>query len=221
MTGSNALVDQLLDAAQTNVVFDGWSEETFRSAAQDAGIDLDLAHSICPRGAVDLALAYHKRGDDQMAQALIEANLTEMRIRERVTFAVRARLDCVDRELVRRGVALFSLPHYAGDGTKAIWGTADRIWIALGDSSDDVNWYTKRATLAAVYASVVLYWLGDDSEGSAKTWEFLDRRIENVMQIEKVKAGLRKTPILGGLLAIGEKVKAPVRRDDVPGGSAF
>ena len=67
---------------------------------------------------------------------------------------------------------------------------AKAIWEALGDTSDDLNWYTKRSTLSGVYSSTVLYWLGDDSTGSRGTWEFLDRRIDDVMQIEKFKAEL-------------------------------
>ena len=93
----------------------------------------------------------------------------------------------------------------------------------LGDTSEDVNWYTKRATLSAVYSSTVLFWLGDTSEGHAETWAFLDRRIENVMQIEKVKAQVNSSPTLSMLMAgpnwLLSHVKAPSRlnRSDLPG----
>jgi ubiquinone biosynthesis protein COQ9 len=94
----------------------------------------------------------------------------------------------------------------------------------LGDSSRDLNWYTKRATLSAVYAATVLFWLGDTSEGDADTWAFLDRRIDNVMQIEKAKAGLRDNPLgkalLRGPLKILERVHAPEQRNDLPGHNA-
>ena len=42
---------------------------------------------------------------------------------------------------MRRGTTLFALPTHTADGAKAIWGTADKIWNTLGDTSDDVNWY--------------------------------------------------------------------------------
>jgi ubiquinone biosynthesis protein COQ9 len=124
---------------------------------------------------------------------------------------------------VRRGTTLFSLPQNAALGAKMIWETADAIWTALGDTSDDVNWYTKRATLAGVYSSTVLYWLGDDSEGRAATWAFLDRRIEDVMRIEKAKATVQKNPVLKTLFAgpiwAASRIRPPVRtpRTDVPG----
>ncbi len=215
--------EQLLDAALSHVPFDGWTRTSFQAAVSDAGVDPALAQALCPRGAVDLALAFHARGDATMLERIKTADLGDIRFRDRIAAAVRLRLEAVeDKELVRRGVTLFTLPQYAGDGTRAIWNTCGLIWQALGDTSDDVNWYTKRATLAAVYSSCVLYWLGDDSEGHHATWAFLDRRIENVMQFERLKAQLRDNPVLKPLLAgpnwfLG-RIRAPApERDDLPG----
>jgi len=208
---------RLLEAAKPHVPFDGWSETTLRLAASEAGIDRAMVDAVCPRGAVDLALAFHEAGDAAMVEALQAADLGAMRFRDRVAFAVRTRLELVeDRELVRRGTTLFALPQYAPDGTRAMWRTADRIWTALGDSSQDINWYTKRAILSGVYGATVLYWLGDESEGQARTWEFLDRRIEDVMQFEKVKAKAREnrlvSELMAGPLSFLGRVKAPEDR---------
>jgi len=195
------LMTRLLQAAKPLVPFDGWTETTLRAAAEEAGIATALVAAICPRGAVDLALAYHAAGDAAMLARLAGTDLGALRFRDRVAFAVRARLEAVeDRELVRRGMTLFSLPPYVADGARALWQTADHIWTALGDTSEDVNWYTKRATLSGVYGATVLYWLGDDSAGQTRTWEFLDRRIEDVMQIEKFKARVRDNRLISGLM---------------------
>lgn len=192
----------LLDAAKPHVPFDGWTEATFRAALEDADLSEGLARAVCPRGAIDLALAYHEEGDQAMLARLEAADLSSMRFRDRVAAAVRYRLEAVeDKELVRRGVTLFSLPHNAMDGAQAIWRTCDRIWTALGDTSDDVNWYTKRATLAGVYSATVLYWLGDESPDHERSWDFLDRRIGDVMQIEKVKAKARENKLVSQLMA--------------------
>ena len=215
-------VAQLLDAALLHVVFDGWSEATFEAAISDTGINPVLARAICPRGAVDLALAYHRRGDQVMLARLAEAALSDLKFRDRIATMVRYRLEAAeDKEAVRRGVTLFALPQYAASGAKALWGTCDAIWTALGDTSDDLNWYSKRTILSGVYSSTLLYWLGDDSPDYQATWAFLDRRIDNVMQFEKVKAGLRKNPLLKPLLAgpewLSTQIKAPAARDDLPG----
>lgn len=218
------LTTALLKAAAMHVPFDGWSQAGFDAAVRDAGIAPGVARALFPRGAVDLALAYHAAGDAVMLARLEEADLSEMRFRDRIATAVRFRLEAVeDREMVRRGMALFALPHHAADGARAIWQTCDHIWTALGDTSDDVNWYTKRATLSGVYGSTVLYWLGDDSQEHSATWEFLDRRIDNVMQIEKTKAKMRENPLLSRVLAgpldLLSRIRAPQPgpRADMPG----
>jgi len=215
--GMDHIKDELLDAALIHVPFDGWSETAFRAAIADSGVDAALARSACPRGAVDLAVAYHRRGDDEMVRRLQESDLSQMRFRDRVTLAVRYRLEAVeDKEVVRRGATLFALPQYAAEGSALVWGTADRIWTALGDSSDDVNWYTKRASLSAVYAATVLYWLGDESPDYVATWEFLDRRIEGVMRFERMKSMVRKNPLMKPFLIgpewLGRRIRPPHAR---------
>lgn len=214
---------RLLDAALPHVAFDGWSEAAFRAAAADIGMDLALARAYAPRGALDLAADYHRNGDRQMAAALNKAPQEGLRFRDKVALAVRLRLEGADREIVRRGAALCALPQNAATGATLVWGTADAIWTALGDRSDDINWYSKRATLSAVYSATVFYWLGDDSEGHQATWEFLDRRIKDVMQFEKFKARLRENPALSKLLAgplkVLERVRRPVGMAGMPGHS--
>jgi len=206
--------DILLDAALMHVPFDGWSDTALAAALADTGLDTTVAKAGFPRGPVDMALAYHARGDAQMLAALQAADLGDMRFRDRIAHAVRLRLEAVeDKEPVRRGMTLFALPPYAADGARALWQTADHIWQALGDTSQDVNWYTKRATLSAVYSATVLYWLGDTSEDDAATWAFLDRRIDNVMQIESLKAKARANPalsrLLQGPLGLLGRIRAP------------
>ncbi len=217
-------LDQLLDAALPHVAFDGWARRTFDAAIAEVGVDPADAETLCPRGAVDLAIAYHKRGDAAMVAALNNADLRDMRFRDKVAHAIRLRIRAIDdKEAVRRGTSLFALPHMAADGAKLVWGTADAIWTALGDSSRDVNWYTKRLTLSGVYSSVVLFWLGDDSLDAQATDAFIDRRIDNVMQFEKVKAQVRDNPLTKPFAATLERmvsgVKAPPRAPeaDLPG----
>lgn len=214
--------EKLLDAALGHVPFDGWSDATFQAAIRETGVAPGLARGLFPRGALDLAVAYHKRGDARMVARLQQADLSAMRFRDRIAAAVRYRLEAVDdRELLRRGMTLFALPQHAPDGARLIWETCDLIWRTLGDESDDINWYTKRATLSGVYSSTVLYWLGDQSEGHEATWAFLDRRIEDVMRFETFKANLRNnealSKVLKGPLDILGRIRAPKPRDDMPG----
>ena len=215
---------QLLAAALPHVAFDGWSETSLRAACQDLSITRQMAALACPRGAIDLAIRFHHDGDEAMQVVLQKTDINAMKIREKITFSVRARLDAIrDKEAVRRGATLMALPQHAAEGAGLVWGTCDRIWAAIGDSSADVNWYTKRLTLSSVYSATVLYWLGDNSPNHHDTWTFLDRRIENVMQFEKFKAQVNANPLAKQLLAgpnwLLSKIKAPsgVPTVDLPG----
>ena len=213
--------ERILDAALPHVRFDGW-EGAFSVAVEESGVDSGLAALAFPRGAVDLALAFHYRGDALMVASV--GDLSDMRYRDRVAFCIRKRLEIAEphREAVRKGAAFLALPQHAADGAKAIWHTSDAIWTALGDTSRDINWYSKRATLSAVYSASVLFWLGDESDEFADTAAFIDRRIENVMQFEKTKAQFRESA-LGKAFTDGpgrllNKIKAPEGPpDDLPG----
>ena len=216
--------DRLLDAILMHVPFDGWSDAAFKAAVADTDIGMEAARALFPRGATDLAVAYHRRGDQAMVQRLMEEDLSELRFSERVATALWYRVEAMDdREAVRRASTLFSLPTNAPEGAKLVWETADHVWTALGDTSRDVNWYTKRATLSGVYAAVVLFWLGDDSDDQEATNRFIDRRIADVMRIEQAKSAVRSNPVLkpvmGPLGKLGEMIKAPSRlpRTDLPG----
>lgn len=218
------LKNKLLQAATVHVPFDGWSEAVVTAAAQDTGVTVADVRQVFPRGALDMAVAFHQQGDQAMLQQMRATDLAAMRYSARVAAGVRLRLQAVtDRDIVRRGMALFSMPQNAAEGAQLVWGTADHIWSELGDTSDDINWYSKRAILSGVYGSTVLFWLGDTSDDSSATWEFLDRRIEDVMRFEKVKAQVRENPVLSRFMAVPnaflKNIKAPGNRNrsDLPG----
>lgn len=215
-------LDALLDAALPHVAFDGWSPDTFAAAARDIDLTEAEARVFAPRGALDLAVAFHRRGDRQMVARLEAADLTGMRFRDKVILALRYRLEAMDdREAVRRASALFSLPTHAAEGARLIWETADHVWTALGDTSEDGNWYSKRAILSGVWGATVLYWLGDDSAEFADTYLFIERRIEDVMRFEKLKGQLRDNPMTKPFMdmqaAVWSRMKAPSSKRDVPG----
>ena len=210
---------KLMVAALPNVAFDGWSNSTFEAACRETDISERKARLFCPRGALDLAVAFHKWGDDQFEISFKKKRISKLKVREKIKKAVELRINFAsDKEAVRRGVALFALPIYAFEGSRLIWDTADLIWELIGDNSEDYNWYSKRTILSAVYASTVLYWLGDDSEGNKETWHFLDRRIEDVMKFENAKVQLKTNKFTkefnGRAGKFLQKIKRPTRNVD-------
>lgn len=218
-----AVCGAVVACALPYVAFDGWSDRTLARAVEDAGVDAGLARVAFPRGGVDLALAFHYAKDRELAERLATEDLSALRFRDRVARAVALRLELVagDREAVRRAASLFALPHHAADGARAVWRTADTIWTALGDTSRDYNWYTKRTTLSAVYSSCVLYWLGDDTPGFAATSAFIQRRIDNVMAFEQAKARLAKNPVAAVVMKGSQRLLDRVRAPDDTAASAL
>ena len=114
--------EKVLEAALPHVAFDGWSARTLRAAIADSDVDAGLAAQAFPRGALDLALTFHRSGDAGMLRALDRADLSAMRFRDRIAHAVRLRLEHVagDKEAVRRGVAFFALPQHLSDSATAL-----------------------------------------------------------------------------------------------------
>ncbi len=205
-------IRRLVAAALPLVAFDGWSGDVVSQAASVAGIESTRLRALLPRGAVDLAAAAHRLGDEAMRERLAALDMGTMRLNEKVALALRIRLEVgPGREVARRGMAMFALPHLAPRGAALVWGTADAIWDAIGDDARDGNWYTKRAILSAVWMATVTFWLGDNSPGFQATHEFIGRRIADVLRIEKGKA--RLAPLKRLLAAI----PAPRPRRDLPG----
>lgn len=208
--------DRLLEAALTHVPFDGMNDKALLAGARDLGISADLARVHFPQGGAGLAASYHRRGDAALARAMA-TDPPAGRIRDRIAGAIWTRLLLADPELVRAGAAVMALPQHAGLGARLMWETADTIWTALGDASEDVNWWTKRATLASVWGAVVLYWLGDASPGREDTRAFIDRRIDDVMRIEKLKTSARKLPGVGAAAGLATGWIRKPRRAAAPG----
>jgi ubiquinone biosynthesis protein COQ9 len=178
---------RLIDAMLPHVAFDGWSSAALRAGAADVGIDPDVA-ALAFDGPADMVDAYIARADAAMLAACDTDAFRALKIRARVTEAIWTRLEqaAPHREAARRAAALLTTHPVVAARTLA--RTADAIWRAAGDTATDFNWYSKRGLAAAVYASTLLRWLADDSEGFAETRAFLERRIDNVMAIEKLKA---------------------------------
>jgi ubiquinone biosynthesis protein COQ9 len=193
-THSDDVRGKILAEALPHIAFDGWTDKTLRAAADAVGASEAELKAAFPRGYSDAIVYFSDDADRRAAEATKEADLKAMKVRERVTFGVRARIEAVmeHKEAARRAAAVLALPQHALDGATCVYRTVDTVWRAVGDTSADFNFYTKRALLAGVYTSTMLYWFGDTSEDSEDTWKFLDRRIADVMQIEKVKSQVVK-----------------------------
>lgn len=62
----------------------------------------------------------------------------------------------------------------------------DEVWYQLGDTSTDLNWYSKRLTLALMYKSTELFMIQDTSENFTETVEFLNNRFNDLNNVYKL-----------------------------------
>ena len=172
-----------------NAGFDGWSDAAVHAAADEAGVDRDVAKLAFNDNAIDMIDAWIDSIDMELAHRLPAEKLAAMKIRDRITALLATRLEIMapDRESLRRAMAIMAMPQNLVRSAKIGWRSADRMWRLAGDTASDFNHYTKRMTLSAVYASTLSVFVNDDSDNFADARAFLDRRIDNVMQFEKVK----------------------------------
>lgn len=177
-------------------VFDGWSAEAVRAAAEQAGVDADVAGYAFREGAMEMVSAWTAATDRAMAQALPAAVLASFKVRERIRKLVLFRLDATRgcEEAVSRALAIMAMPQNAARALKLGWRSADAMWRLAGDTATDYNHYTKRAILAGVYAATLAVFVDDDSVDKAETRAFLDRRLDGIMRFEKLKAQVLHSP---------------------------
>jgi ubiquinone biosynthesis protein COQ9 len=184
---------ELALAVGENAVFDGWTRKAVDSAAAQLGIDPVQARLAMPKDQAGMIDLYIQEVDRALEAYFTPKRLAGTKIREKIRSLIWRRLEIMGpaREAVRRALAILAMPQNLPLGLKVGWRTADVMWRMAGDTSTDFNHYTKRMTLGAVYASTLLVWLDDESEGWSETADFLDRRIDDVMKIEKLKADWR------------------------------
>ncbi len=180
-----------------SAIFDGWNETALLTAADMAGADPDIAKLAFPDKplngrAMDMIDAWVQSVDQAMETEWSQEKLAELKIRERIRTLVAFRLEAVTDidEAVRRAMAIMAMPQNALRSLQIGWRSADIMWRLAGDTATDYNHYTKRTILAGIYSATLAVFVNDDSEGKAKTYEFLDRRIDGVMKFEKAKAKL-------------------------------
>jgi ubiquinone biosynthesis protein COQ9 len=204
--------DAVLAAALVHVPFDGFTDKVLEQAAKDAGVARAEIARHFPAGPLSLVEAFSESADAEMTRLLAKAKLRNLKVRERIALAVKTRIAVLrpHKEAARRAAAFLTLPPHAATAIKLLYNTVDAIWRAIGDTSTDFNFYTKRAILAGVYSTTLMRWFSDASEDEGITNAFLQRRIDNVMQFEKFKAQVRERA--SGLPSLSE-ILNPARRE--------
>jgi ubiquinone biosynthesis protein COQ9 len=184
--------DTLIRASLSFIAQDGWSWAALLKGADEAGYDSAVL-DLCFEGDVKQALAHYSAMlDEEMIAKAKALPLETFKTRDRIRTCIIARLEAMDAHKEAARKAIRYLPFHGILASKLVYKTVDAMWYAADDKATDFSFYTKRATLAAVYTSTLLYWLQDESGGFTKTLQFLDHRLNNIMMIPKVKQAVRR-----------------------------
>ena len=166
---------------------DGWNWSTLRAGLAAASEAPELAESHFPDGPAGAAAAWADLADREMEAAAAAGDMAGLRTPGRVRRAVELRLAAAapHKRALRRAVSLLALPWNAGLALETTARTANAIWYAAGDSSADFSWYTRRASLGAIYAATLAYWLRDDDPDTTDAMAFFDRRLADLARLQR------------------------------------
>jgi ubiquinone biosynthesis protein COQ9 len=89
-----------------------------------------------------------------------------------------------------QALAIMAQPTYVPASLAELARLADEIWFLAGDTSVDSSWYTKRASLSAIYSASEVFMTQDTSTDFRDTEKFLDDRLEDVGKLGGIVGGL-------------------------------
>ena len=206
MNAEQTIQDQLIEAVFSHIPFDGWSETSLKMAAADCGLSEAELAALFPAGIADAIAAYGAYADKMMVTEFEERHdefsaPKPVHIKIRTLILIRLEQAAPHKEVVRRTLAVLARPQHAKLAAKMLYDTVDAMWRAAGDTSTDYNFYTKRASLSAVYSATLLAFLSDNSADMAKTEAFLDRRLADIARIPKLTKPARDMADMAGRVA--------------------
>ncbi len=184
--------DRLIDASLMHIPFDGWSETALDMAADESEGDKQVWRVLFDNKISNAFAHYNQRADRMMAEAFyhwLDASDVPQPVHIKIRQLIVIRLEAarLHKEVVRKSLSYLSRPEHVKLAATSLYRTIDEMWRCAGDSSTDYNFYTKRATLSAVYSATLLAFLADDTEDMSKTKAFLDRRLADIAKIPAIK----------------------------------
>ena len=189
-----------------HVPFDGWGDEDLQAGAVDAGFSASDAATYFPGGALDAIVAHAAMADDKMVATFdaMADKPDKVHLMIRTLILLRLQQAAPHKEAVRRALTTLALPNNALVSGQTLYRTVDAMWRAAGQRDTDFSFYTKRATLAAVYSATLLAWIADSSSDMEATEAFLDRRLRDVARIPQASGPLKS------MFGVGQKMASTV-----------
>lgn len=196
MITGDITTEVFIEVMLCHVPFDGWTETTMRHTADELGMSASDVKLLFPNGVIGVIETGLKDIDNRMVKIFMErfnAEIDTMPVHVKIKELLLVRFELLQphKEAIRKLLVFMAQPRHAMLGTNFVYTTLDRVWRAAGDRSTDYNFYTKRATLGAVYGSTLLAFLDDDTPDMQKTRAFLGRRLKDVANVPKLTKPIR------------------------------
>ena len=148
--------------------------------AKDAGY-LDISTNLFPKGPFEL-VKYHlitqRLALKDRVQFVDDKIGVGRKVRSLILERLRANADAGVIGKWQEALGFMSLAENIPASLRELSALSDEIWFLAGDLSVDTSWYTKRASLAGIYAATEVYQTTDQSTNFVDTELFLDRRLE-------------------------------------------
>ncbi|XP_071767352.1 ubiquinone biosynthesis protein COQ9, mitochondrial [Centroberyx gerrardi] len=208
---------RVLTAALEFVPLHGWSMEAIAAGAETLGLS-SASTGMFHNGAGDLVLHFIAQCNSQLTEILAEQHnqvqLGQAEPKETADFLrdaveTRLRMHIPYIETWPQAMSILLLPHNIPDSLKHLSTLVDDMWYYAGDRSTDLNWYTKRAALTGIYNTTELVMVQDSSPDFQDTWNFLDNRIQDVVNMAGTAKQVQSTgeAVVQGLMGAAVTLK--------------
>lgn len=194
-SGTKDPAAKILAGAMRHVESLGFTVEAMQKAAEELGYSRAVANMF-PRAEAELIEHFLEsaRAETNAELESMREELAAMRVRDRVATGVRLRLKQLAPYVHTwpRAMYILSQPQNAARSLHELHLIVDDIWHAAGDTSVDMNWYSKRLLLAGCYTSSELFMLTDASPDFEETYHYVDRALDRVLRAGKAGSDVIK-----------------------------
>ena len=187
----------LIKAMLPHVPFDGWTWKAIENGSLEIGFKKKktfdsrrlIYQKLFEDGSIDFIDCFSDFIDVEVKNKYEALVSKPERIPQKIKTIILMRLELCQKykEAIRSSLSITALPNNSKKSLNILYRTCNNIWRIAGDKSTDFSFYTKRATLAAIYTSTLLFWLNDTSINQEKTAAFLDRRLNDINKISSFK----------------------------------
>ncbi|CAH0545972.1 unnamed protein product [Brassicogethes aeneus] len=164
----------------------GWSKDALSAGAQTVGYP-GVTHGLFHSGGADLVHYFQVSSNNKLVEILkkLQEDSNPLPPVEFVEKACKERLQMVVPYLGKwpQAIAIMSLPPNVPNSLATLLTMVDDICYYAGDRSVDFNWYLRRIGIAGVYKATELYLIQDKSAEHEESWRFLNRRLEDAVQL--------------------------------------